>query len=71
METRMRTMNVRERHLDFNGNGTVNINGVMANRFRKNGYSHVKYKGAVYSCSTVKWDLVPNRVVWVDGLKYS
>ena len=63
-------MKVQERQLDFDSNGTVRLNRIMGNRFRKNGYSHIQYKGDVYSCSSVKWDIIPNRAVWVDDLRY-
>jgi hypothetical protein len=66
----MRTMKLKERQLNFDSNGTVSLNRVMGNRFRKNGYSHIQYKGDVYPCSTVKFDIIPNKIVWVDGLQY-
>jgi hypothetical protein len=64
----MRVMKVRERNLSFEIYDQACLKQVMGNRFRKGNYSHVQYKGRLYKCTSVKRDLIPNKIVWVNGL---
>lgn len=57
----MRILKVRERNVDFNGNGPVNSFQVMGQRFRKNGYSHIQMTNTVFSAH------VMSGIVWINN----
>jgi hypothetical protein len=56
----MRILKVKDRSIDYNGNGTKNLRYVMAQRFKKNGYTHVQLLGIVYPV------LIISGIVWID-----
>ena len=56
----MRIMQIRSRNINFDANGTDYLKYVMARRFIKNGYTHVKFAGITYSTSIV------SGIVWID-----
>jgi len=55
----MKALKVKKHSLDYNGNGTVNLRYVMAQRFKKNGYTHVQLKNKIYPAH------VRSGIVWV------
>jgi len=56
----MKSLKVKKHSLDNNGNGTVNLRYVMAQRFKNNGYTHVQLKNKIYSAN------VMSGIVWVN-----
>jgi hypothetical protein len=56
----MKALKVKKHSLDYDANGTVNLRYVMAQRFKKNGYTHVQLKNKIYSAHVMSW------IVWVD-----
>lgn len=56
----MKTLSVRNRSIEVNGNGTKNLLPVMARRFKNNGYTHIKNNEVVYNASLV------SNMVWID-----
>jgi hypothetical protein len=56
----MKIMKARNRNVVHDANGTKSLRLVMANRFKKNHYTHIQINNAIYSTSIV------SGIVWVD-----
>lgn len=58
---------VRDRNVDF-GLGKIGVlKPVMGNRFEKNKYTHVLFRGALHSAS-ISRGLYGSPIVWIDQL---
>lgn len=58
----MKILNVKQKSIVKDANGTFNLKKVMARRFKNNGYTHIKADNQIYNTSIV------SGIVWIDEL---
>jgi hypothetical protein len=58
----MRIMKVKAKSVNHDANGTKCLRYVMGSRFKKNGYTHIQYNGAVHTAH------VRSGIVWIDEI---
>lgn len=56
----MKIQKVRTKSVNDDGCGRVSLRYVMAQRFKKHGYTHVQVDGVVYNTSII------SNIVWID-----
>ena len=59
-----RVMSIKDRNINWSE--PTSLKYVMAQRFRKNGYTHVLYRNKEYACRMVKFDIIPNQNVFIN-----